>query len=451
MSKTGNGERGARLGERLNGVKRVAITTLGCKTNQFESAAMSESLAEAGYESVPFSEVADIYIINTCTVTARSDAESRRLVRRAARLSPASRIVVTGCYAQLAAAELAALPNVSLVMGNSEKRGIVSLLASLDSEARVQVADIGRVTGAEALHLESFAEHTRAFLQVQNGCDSFCSYCIVPFARGRSRSVPLAEVLVGARKSAAAGFMEVVLTGIHLGAYGLDLEPKRSLLELIQGIAADGFVRRLRVGSVEPNELTKDFISFMAASPILCPHLHLPLQSGSAAVLASMGRKYSPELILDLVAGLVAAIPDISIGFDVIAGFPGESEADHAATCKLIAALPIAYLHVFPYSSRPGTAAAAMPAHLQPSVVKRRAEELRRLGERKRLEFAARFSGRDLQVLIQGDGSSGIARNYLSVKLAGEVATAGEEVVVRITGANPDGSCRGIIPISSAL
>lgn len=435
----------------LKAVKRVAITTLGCKTNQFESAAMSEALVAAGYQSVPFSEVADIYIINTCTVTARSDAESRRLIRRAARLSPSARIVVTGCYAQLASAELAELPNVSLVLGNSEKKGLVSLLESLDSEARVQVADIGRVTAEEGLHLESFSEHTRAFLQVQNGCNSFCSYCIVPYARGRSRSVPLAEVLAGARKSAAAGFREVVLTGIHLGAYGLDLEPEGNLLGLIQSIAADGFVSRLRVGSVEPNELTEKFISFMAASPILCPHLHLPLQSGSAAVLGAMGRKYGPDLILELVARLVAALPDISIGFDVIAGFPGESEADHAATCKLIESLPVAYLHVFPYSARPGTAAAELPGHLHSSVVKRRAEELRTLGERKRLEFAGRFIGRDLQVLIQGDGSSGMARNYLGVKLAGEAAVPGEEVVVRITAVNPDGSCRGRILSSPVI
>ncbi len=430
-------------------MKKVAITTLGCKTNQFESAAMGESLTKTGYETVPFNAVADIYIINTCSVTAKSDAESRRLIRRAARLNPASQIVVTGCYAQLAAAEIADLPNVSLVLGNSEKKGLASLLADLDSKTKIRVADIGMVTAAEGLHLESFAEHTRAFLQVQNGCDAFCSYCIVPYARGRSRSVPFDEVLEGARKSASAGFGEVVLTGIHLGAYGLDLEPKRGLLELIQSIAADGMVRRLRVGSVEPNEVTAEFISFMAGSHILCPHLHLPLQSGSAGVLAAMGRGYGPELIATLVGQLVAAVPDIAVGFDVIAGFPGESAEDHAATCRLIASLPIAYLHVFPYSSRPGTAAALLPGHLNPAVVKRRSEELRTLGDKKRLEFAGRFVGRDLQVLIQGDGNSGIARNYLTVRLEGQTAQTGDEMSVRISGVNPDGSCSGLLPAGS--
>jgi len=431
--------------EKKKNFKRVAITTLGCKTNQFESASMSESLTAAGYESVPFNQSADVYIINTCTVTAKSDAESRKLIRRAARLNPAAQVVVTGCYAQLASAEIAALPNVSLVLGNSEKRGIVSLLETLSAESKIQVADIGKEKGVAGLHLESFSEHTRAFLQVQNGCDSFCSYCIVPYARGRSRSVPFEEVLAGARKSASAGFREVVLTGIHLGAYGLDLTPARSLFELAQGVVADGFVKRLRIGSIEPNEVTAEFMDYLAASAVICPHLHLPLQSGAGPVLAAMGRYYTPEFIAALVKKLVAKLPDISIGFDVIAGFPGESDDDHAATFGLIAALPIAYLHVFPYSSRPGTAAALMPGHLPPTVVKRRAEALRRLGERKRLEFAERFIGRDLQVLVQGAGNGGVARNYLSVKIEGADLPVGDEVSVRISGVNPDGSCQGFL------
>lgn len=425
-------------------MKKVAITTLGCKTNQFESAAMSESLAAAGYESVPFNQSADLYVINTCTVTAKSDAESRKLIRRAARTNPAARIVVTGCYAQLASKELAALPNVALVLGNSDKKGIVPLLEALDGEARILVSDIGRETGVDGLHLESFAEHTRAFLQVQNGCDSFCSYCIVPYARGRSRSVPLDEVLAGVRKSAAAGFGEVVLTGIHLGAYGLDLQPERSLFELVRSIAAEGAVGRLRIGSLEPNEVSGELIEYLAASPVICPHLHLPLQSGSQPVLAAMGRDYTPGQITALVGTLVAKIPDIYIGFDVIAGFPGESEADHAATCRLLESLPIAGLHVFPYSSRPGTAAAAMPGHLPPTVIKGRAEELRRIGERKKHEFAERFVGRELPVLVQGDGRSGIARNYLTVKLTRGGAPVGKEIAVRISGVNPDGSCTGL-------
>jgi threonylcarbamoyladenosine tRNA methylthiotransferase MtaB len=227
--------------------------------------------------------------------------------------------------------------------------------------------------------------------------------------------------------------------------YGQDLDPKRSLVELVQEIAAEGFVSRLRIGSVEPNEVSSELIRMLAGAENICPHLHLPLQSGSARVIKAMGRNYEPALINSLVTKVVAEVADISVGFDVIAGFPGESQAEHTATKELIESLPLAYLHVFPYSSRPGTAAATMPGHLPPAVVKRRAEELRTLGERKKREFAARFIGRDLQVLAQGDGRSGIAKNYLPVQLVGDAAISGEEVVVRITGVNPDGSCRGLL------
>ncbi len=429
-------------------MKKVAITTLGCKTNQFESAAMTEALGRDGYQLVPFAEGADIYIVNTCTVTAKTDAESRRLIRRACRWNPDAKIVVTGCYAQLSASDLKDLPGVALVMGNREKGGVAELLRQLDSGvARVEVADIGAERQMEPLPLESFAEHTRAFLQVQNGCNCFCTYCIVPYARGRSRSVPFAEVLQGIRRLGESGFREVVLTGIHLGAYGLDLEPKAELLELLRAVELEGMVERLRVGSVEPNEVSTEFIHFLASSRHTCPHLHLPLQSGSATVLERMGRRYAPETVRELVSSLLEAVPDMAIGFDVIAGFPGESDEEHRATCELIDSLPVAYLHVFPYSSRPGTKAAAMPGHLPPSVIKSRAEELRLLGEGKKRAFAGRFVGRELPVLVQGkaDGGrvSGLSRNYLSVSFAAPSDSRGEEISVRITGVNEDGSCLG--------
>src|SRR5512138_2828888 len=224
-------------------MKKVAITTLGCKTNQFESAAMTEALARDGYQLVPFAQGADIYIVNTCTVTARTDAESRRLIRRASRWNPEGKIVVTGCYAQLAADDLKSLPGVALVMGNREKGGVAALLQELEAGApRVVVAEIAVERELVPLPLESFAEHTRAFLQVQNGCNAFCAYCIVPFARGRSRSVPYDEVIDGIRKLVARGFREVVLTGIHLGAYGLDLHPRHELLELLSAVETEGVV-----------------------------------------------------------------------------------------------------------------------------------------------------------------------------------------------------------------
>ena len=424
-------------------MKRVAISTLGCKTNQFESAAMAESLGREGYELVPFDAEADVYIVNTCTVTGRTDSESRRLIRRAARRNSAARVVVTGCYAQVAADAVKSLPGVSLVIGNAEKKTIVDLLHSLDDEQRVLVSGIMAEERAEPLRLETFAEHTRAFLQVQNGCNAFCSYCIVPFARGRSRSVAAEDVLDEIRRFAAEGFLEVVLTGIHLGAYGLDLDPPWELLDLLTAVEREGRVPRLRLGSVEPNEVTDGLIAFLASSRVVCPHLHIPLQSGSDTVLARMNRRYSRTSVQELMNRLAAVIPDITIGMDVIAGFPGETDAEHEETRALLTSLPIAYLHVFPYSSRAGTPAATMPGHLQPAVVTRRAAELRALGAQKKALHAARFVGRDLPVLVQEMVSPGLvrglSRNYLVVTLAGDERLLNREIMVRVTGVSEDG------------
>jgi threonylcarbamoyladenosine tRNA methylthiotransferase MtaB len=429
-------------------MKKVALTTLGCKTNQFETAAMREALLQDGYELVRFTDSADLYVINTCTVTARTDAESRRMIRRAARLNPEARIVVTGCYAQLGADELKSLPGVTLVIGNSEKKRLVELLRETSGEEKsVVVTDIAAETG-ESLPLETCAEQTRAFLQIQNGCNAFCTYCIVPFARGRSRSVPFDEVLAGINRLSAKGFREIVLTGIHLGSYGLDLKPPSELLDLLMAVEQGALAERLRIGSVEPNEVSGQFIEFLAKAQHVCPHLHLPLQSGSDSVLERMGRHYSAADISRLVTNLTQQVPGISIGFDVIAGFPGESEGEHNATLQLIADLPVAYLHVFPYSSRPGTKAADMPGHLPPALVKKRAEEIRLLGERKKREFTAGFLQRELLLLVQGGGKngkvSGLTRNYLTVNATGAALPAGSEQKVRITAVNADGSCEGV-------
>ncbi|HEY5974034.1 MAG TPA: tRNA (N(6)-L-threonylcarbamoyladenosine(37)-C(2))-methylthiotransferase MtaB [Geobacteraceae bacterium] len=419
-------------------MRKVAITTLGCKTNQFESAAMTEALGKAGYELVPFGEVADVYIINSCTVTARTDAESRKLIRRAVRRNGAARVVVTGCYAQVAPSELTGLPGVNLVMGNAEKKGIVQLLQELGDEPRVRVADIMAETAAAPLALESFAEHTRAFLQVQNGCDAFCSYCIVPYARGGSRSVPLADVLAGVNGFVTRGFQEVVLTGIHLGGYGRDLVPAVPLHDLLRAIEGQQQVTRLRLGSVEPNEVTDELINFLARSPIACQHLHLPLQSGSDGVLARMNRHYTAAFCRDLVSRLVSAVPDLAIGLDLIAGFPGESQAEFSAGFELVASLPVAFLHVFPYSRRPGTPAAAMADQLPPAVITERAARLRELGEMKKRAFGARFLGRSLPVLVQqADGNgllTGLSRNYLPVSFPGPAELVNRELTVRLTG-----------------
>lgn len=416
-------------------MKRVAIATLGCKTNQFESAAMIEQFERAGYAVVPFTQPADIYVVNSCTVTARTDAETRRLIRRARRLNPAARVVATGCYAQVAQGELEQMPELDSVLGNKEKQDIIGLVETGES----RVTDIAGERTAGPLKLESFAEHTRAFLQAQNGCNSFCAYCIVPYARGRSRSVPLEDVLQGVRNLAANGYKEVVLTGIHLGAFGLDLANPESLTGLVRRIDAERLVPRLRIGSVEPNELTDELLSLMATSEIICPHLHLPLQSGSDSVLQRMGRRYTAAFFRDLMAKISTVLPNAFIGADVIAGFPGESEEEFSETLRLIEDLPFSDLHVFPYSSRPGTKATGLPGQVPGNVIKKRAEVLRDCAAGKKAGFLSKQVGRGLQVLVQGydetsGGCSGISRNYVTVRFPGHKGMINTEQAVTVDG-----------------
>ncbi|MHB8058039.1 MAG: tRNA (N(6)-L-threonylcarbamoyladenosine(37)-C(2))-methylthiotransferase MtaB [Desulfuromonadaceae bacterium] len=420
-------------------MKRVAICTLGCKTNQFESAAMIEQLKAAGYLVVPFTEPSDIYIVNSCTVTARTDAETRRLIRRARRLNPEARIVATGCYAQVSPGELEKMPELDSVLGNQEKQHISALLESTDH----CVSDISTISQAEPLKLTSFAEHTRAFLQIQNGCNSFCAYCIVPYARGRSRSVHPDDILRGVRDLTDNGFKEIVLTGIHLGAYGLDLMPSISLTSLVRKIDKAAIVPRLRIGSIEPNEVSDELLQLMSSSQSICPHLHLPLQSGSNSVLSRMGRPYTSDIFRDLTARISAAMPDVFIGADVIAGFPGESETEFEETAQLCESLPFSDLHVFPYSKRPGTRAAGMEGHVPAQIVTERAARLRGIATLKKAAFLERFTGRELDILVQGHNEKtgrcrGLSRNYIATSFPGEKSSVNEEVAVLIRSCSGD-------------
>ncbi len=416
----------------------VSIATLGCKTNQFESAALQQRLEQAGYRIVPFEAGADLVLVNTCTVTAATDSQSRNLVRRARRLNERCRVVVTGCYAQIDPAALKALPGVSLVLGNEEKRCLVELLEG--SEEGVRVSDIRSVETATVPEIHSFTDRSRAFVQIQNGCDAFCSYCIIPYARGRSRSMLPAEVVAQVAGLVDAGYPEIVLTGIHIGGYGLDLQPTTTLLELLRLLISESGVTRLRLGSLEPTEIPEELIDEIAGSSILCPHLHIPLQAASDSVLQRMNRHYDTAFIRDLLDRAAKSIPDAAIGLDVIAGFPGESEAEFAATCELVETLPLSHLHVFPFSRRPGTPAATMPGQLPAALIKERAAHLRRLGERKQRVFNERFVGRELEVVVEGGGGDrrrrGLSRNYLAVGFAGPADLIGKLARVRVTGAN---------------
>ena len=426
--------------------QRVALSTLGCKTNQFESAAMQERLEQAGYTIVPFEDAADLVIVNTCTVTAATDAQSRNIIRRARRLNPACRVVVTGCYAQVDPDALAALPEVSLILGNEEKIDFLERLeqgGESGAGATIDVSDIETVTSAKVPTLISYAERSRAFIQIQNGCDAYCSYCIIPYARGRSRSVPEQQVVDQVQTLVSQGFNETVLTGIHIGGYGLDFSPPGSLLSLIRRIEAETELPRLRLGSIEPNEIHPELIVQIAASTIICPHLHIPLQSGDSAVLKRMNRHYSADDFRRLVASITEAIPDISIGLDVITGFPGETDEEFQNSLKLIESLPISSLHVFPFSKRTGTPAATMSDQVPGDVAKQRAAQLRAISERKHQDYARSFIGKTVDVIVEhstdGAMQKGMTRHYLPVSFHACNVQAGSLVEVELESYGTDG------------
>ncbi len=406
--------------------KRVAIATLGCKVNQADSAAIAEAIEGRGFSLVPFDQEADIYIVNTCTVTARTDYQSRQLVRRAARLNPAAAVVATGCYAQVAPESLRGLPGVVLVAGTAEKSRIPEMIAGLDltRPGGVFVGDLSSARTFARPGAIRFAGHTRAFLKVQEGCDARCRYCIVPRARGPSRSLPLPEALAKLKELGEAGYRETVLTGIHLGAYGRDLEPPTNLPLLLAAAEQQGGIERLRLSSVEPREVTEDLIALMRRSRIFCRHLHIPLQSGDDEILRRMGRDYDAAFYGALLSAVAAAVPDIALGADVMAGFPGETPAQFAGTCEFLRESPLAYLHVFPYSDRPGTEASRMDGKVDAAEKKRRAQILREIGQQKRRVFAERFLGCELSVLIEGRNAGGYVRgfsgNYIPVVLRHE-------------------------------
>jgi threonylcarbamoyladenosine tRNA methylthiotransferase MtaB len=416
---------------------KVAFATLGCKVNQYDTATMETALRGGG-EIVPFAPGADVYVVNTCTVTDRAAAESRQLARRARRFNPAGRVVVTGCHAQTSGAALAALSEVDHVIGVGRLGDVLrAVRGEIDAGERLLVDDLRRATGVSTLGAEVFAGQTRAFLKIQEGCDLFCTFCIVPFSRGRSRSVAPRRVLAELERLGTAGYREVVLTGIHLGGYGQDLSPALGLVDLLEMIAEATDVPRLRLSSVDPPEVTPRLLEVMARSARLCPHLHVPVQSGADGVLRRMRRRYDAQLVRDVAGEIRRRLPDAALGTDVIAGFPGESEADFAAGRALLEELPFTYVHVFPYSARTGTTAAKAGDRLPQATVERRAAALRALGEDKRRAFAERFVGAEVEVLVESrrDRASGLlagySRNYLRVLFPGGDGAMNREMRVR--------------------
>jgi threonylcarbamoyladenosine tRNA methylthiotransferase MtaB len=402
----------------------AAVATLGCKVNQCESEGIMEELAVRGVKIVPFGQTADIYIINTCTVTRKTDYQSRQLIHRATRKNPKADVIVTGCYAQRAPTEIHGIAGVRSVFGNIEKERIPEIAAKTVQEG-IFVGDIRKEKSITGPWPNTFSGHTRAFLKIQDGCDAFCSYCIIPYTRGSSRSLPAGKVMKKLASLAAHGYREVVLTGIHLGIWGHDLHPSEDVVSLLKRIADQHPLERIRLSSIEPREISQEMISLLKGSDVFCRHLHIPLQNGSNKILQMMRRNYSTAFFRDLVMRLYETIPEIALGTDVMAGFPGETDRDFAETVALLEEMPIAYLHAFPFSIRPGTPAATMEQQIPEDVKKDRVKRLIKIGNTKRREFAEKFIGKRMEILIEKRFDKetgfpiGLSDNYIPIAVYG--------------------------------
>jgi len=419
---------------------RVAIVTLGCKINTYDSAVLAERLRTAGSRLVDHTQAADVLVLNSCTVTDVADAESRRLVRRMRRRNPRARVVVTGCWAQTNPQAAAALEGVTAVVGTGRPEAVVRAVLASDTSGvpRLSVAPVRRMTTVETLGARTFDRQTRAFLKVQEGCDLFCAFCIVPMARGRSRSVSPRTVLTELESLARAGYQEVVLTGVHLGGYGHDLDPPIDLPWLLDAIAEQALVPRIRLSSIDPHEVSETLVRRVVRHAAICSHFHVPLQAGDDETLARMRRRNDVALARERLGMIRALLPDAAIGTDLIAGFPGESAAAFERTVVFLDANPITYAHVFPYSVRTGTTAAKMSGHVPASEIRSRAAHLRRIAVAKQRAFARTFDGTEAEVVVEHQRDRGTrrlrgyTRNYLRVHLDGQDALKGTRTRVRL-------------------
>jgi len=399
------------------------IITLGCKVNQYESAYLDESLSKAGLKQASAGSPADISIINTCIVTLTAAHQSRQEIRRAIRENPNSLVVATGCYAQAFPEELSRIEGISLIAGNTEKGKLPELLVNLAESRKEKILTKAFEPGAsfEFLPIKRFTDRTRAFLKIQDGCQSFCSYCIVPRARGPYRSLSPQKTLSMVESLSREGYKEIVLTGIHLGKYGIDLENGITLNRLLAAIGRKNLPVRIRLSSLEINEIDIALIEMMSSERWLCRHFHIPLQSGDDGVLKKMNRNYTSQQFAHIIETIYTKIPLAAVGVDVMSGFPGEDPGAYKNTLALIKDLPISYLHVFPFSPRPGTAAVKFGNRVDVKVLKQRAAELRHLGQEKKMTFYQRCLKKEFLVLPEGrhpkqkEMIKGKSDNYLPV------------------------------------
>ena len=421
-------------------MKSISFVTLGCKVNQYDTAVLINKLPKSKYTTVPFPGKADIYVIDTCTVTHKADAEARQYINRAKRINPNGVVVVTGCYAQVSAEEISNLKGVDYVVGNSDKfTSLMKILrqGSLQKEPKVFINDIFKEKKRkfESPEIEFFPGRTRAFLKVQDGCNYACTFCIIPYARGRSRSLGIDDVIKRIRVLRQSGYKETVLTGIHLASYGRDIGS--NLIELLSRIEDEKILSRIRLSSLDPADINQDFINFVSNSQTICPSFHISLQSGDEQVLKNMRRRYKPKQFLDITYQIRQAMPDSSIGTDIMVGFPGETEVEFNNSYNLLDESELTYFHVFSYSKRKGTKAAIMDNQIDPGVIKQRSKIIRDLGMKKKIEFNKKFVGKELEVLVENN-SKGTSRNYISVKLHKDDYSKGELIDVVISDLEDD-------------
>ena len=385
--------------------KKVALHNLGCKVNAFEVEAMQQLLENAGYETVPFEEGADVYVINTCTVTNIADRKSRQMLHKAKKMNPDAIVVATGCYAQADTEKLKEDTAVDLILGNNQKTQIVEALEEYEKEhaKQVQVIEINHTKEYEELSISSTAEHVRAYIKVQDGCNQFCTYCIIPFARGRVRSRKIEEVLSEVETLAAKGYKEVVLTGIHLSSYGVDFpkEERESLLSLIQAVSRVEGISRIRLGSLEPRIITEEFLEGIVKTGKVCPHFHLSLQSGCNKTLKNMNRRYSAQEYAEKCELIRKFYPAPALTTDVIVGFPQETEEDFEESYEFVKKIHFYETHIFKYSRRHGTKAASMDGQLTEAAKAQRSDRMLELHEIRAREYEEAMIGKKMELLLE--------------------------------------------------
>jgi threonylcarbamoyladenosine tRNA methylthiotransferase MtaB len=429
----------------------VAFYTLGCKVNFYDTEAIWQLFKNEGYEQVDFEQTADVYLINTCTVTNTGDKKSRQIIRRAVRRNPDAVIAVTGCYAQTSPAEIMAIPGVDLVIGTQDREKLMSFVTDIQNDRKPvnAVRNIMKTREFEELDVPSFTDKTRAFLKIQEGCNNFCTFCIIPWSRGLSRSRNPESVLEQARSLVAAGYKEIVLTGIHTGGYGDDLENYR-LANLLADLDKIEGLERIRISSIEASQIDEKMIAILNSSPKMCRHLHIPLQAGDDDILKRMRRKYTTAEFADKIRRIKEAMPGVAITTDVIVGFPGETREQFENGYRFMEEMKFAEMHVFPYSKRTGTPASRMEEQVDEEIKHERVHQLIELSEKMQGAYGREWIGSVVEVIPERDGKAlrepgfigGHADNYLQVVFKGDASLTGKLCRVRITEADAN-ECRG--------